>query len=80
MSDTLEHVCFKGERYYLRALGHLPRQEVARLDVDYPALCQDLTVPKLFAPEKTFSSVLRVSSSHVQLWTHYDVKTFLQPT
>ena len=60
--------------YYLRALGTDSRgREVANLDSHYSELCQDFHVPKFLEPSTIFSSVLRVASEGVQLWTHYDV-------
>lgn len=63
------------EVYYLRSLGSGdPRKSVADFATDYPTLASDLNLPFLFARHKYFSSVLRVGSAGVQLWTHYDVK------
>lgn len=62
------------EVYYLRSLGNDSRgREVANLDQHYPELCQDFQVPEFIEPSSIFSTVLRVASNGVQLWTHYDV-------
>ena len=61
--------------YYLRALGNDPRgREVADFRTHFPAIAEDFSVPDgLYPEEKHFSSVFRVSSAGLQLWTHYDV-------
>ena len=59
--------------YYLRSLGDNPRKDVADFHRDYPELCHDLKLPQLFPLENKFSSVFRVSSANLCLWTHYDV-------
>ncbi|KAI8776077.1 tRNA wybutosine-synthesizing protein 5 isoform X1 [Biomphalaria glabrata] len=61
------------EKFYLRALGHDPRKDVADISVQFPELAQDLTIPQVFEREKFFSSVFRIASRGVQLWTHYDI-------
>lgn len=62
------------EVYYLRSLGNDSRgREVANLDSHYPELCQDFKVPEFLDSSTIFSTVLRVASKGVQLWTHYDV-------
>lgn len=64
----------KTEVYYLRSLGNDARgHEVANLDQHYPELSKDFKVPDFIEPETIFSTVLRVASKGVQLWTHYDV-------
>lgn len=65
-------VC-KEEKYYLRSLGEDSRADVADIRRDFPELSADVSFPPLFDPERFFSSVLRISSPGVQLWTHYDV-------
>lgn len=62
------------EVYYLRSLGNDSRgREVANLENHYPELYKDFKVPEFLEPSTIFSSVLRVASKGVQLWTHYDV-------
>uniref|UniRef100_UPI00358F59CE tRNA wybutosine-synthesizing protein 5 isoform X2 n=1 Tax=Myxine glutinosa TaxID=7769 RepID=UPI00358F59CE len=61
------------EKYYLRTLGDNPRKDVADLKQQFPELAGDVTIPELFPAEQFFSSVLRVSSASLHLWTHYDV-------
>jgi tRNA wybutosine-synthesizing protein 5 len=34
---------------------------------------EDIRLPVFFDDEKLFSSVLRVGSANIQLWTHYDI-------
>lgn len=43
------------------------------MGVQFPELMEDLSLPKFFDKDKFFSSVLRVGSPGVRLWTHYDV-------
>ncbi len=61
--------------YYLRAVGEDPRGRLpANVDRDFPHLSSEFKLPdQLFETDRAFSSVLRVSSPMVRLWTHYDV-------
>ena len=43
------------------------------MGVQFPELMEDLSLPVFFDEDKFFSSVLRVGSPGVRLWTHYDV-------
>ena len=64
-----------GERfYYLRSIGENPRKEPAHAIRQFPCLEHDLKLPtELWGGEENyFSSVIRVSSGGLQLWTHYD--------
>ena len=42
------------------------------LEKHFPELYSDLRIPPLFPPESFFSSVFRITSPSLQLWTHYD--------
>ncbi|XP_033842904.1 tRNA wybutosine-synthesizing protein 5 isoform X1 [Periophthalmus magnuspinnatus] len=61
------------ESYYLRSLGEDVRKEPADLKKQFPGLAEDFKIPEFFDPEQFFSSVFRISSCGLQLWTHYDV-------
>lgn len=61
------------EKYYLRSLGEDPRKDVADIRKQFPLLEADIKFPNFFKKEQFFSSVFRISSSGLQLWTHYDV-------
>ena len=61
------------ERYYLRSLGSDPRHEVADIRKSFPGLARSFIVPGLLEGRALFSSVLRVSSVGLSLWTHYDI-------
>jgi len=63
----------KNEKYYLRSLGDDPRSDVADVKRDFPELSRDIYFPNFFSADQFFSSVFRISSCDVQLWTHYDV-------
>ncbi|KAL2081139.1 hypothetical protein ACEWY4_022992 [Coilia grayii] len=63
----------ENESYYLRSLGEDARKEPADLRKQFPDLAEDFHIPPFFEPEKFFSSVFRISSCGLQLWTHYDV-------
>jgi len=63
----------RDEKYYLRALGADPRKSIANLETDWPALAKEISTSSLCAEESFFSSVLRVGSPGIHLWTHYDV-------
>ncbi|XP_068926232.1 tRNA wybutosine-synthesizing protein 5 isoform X4 [Petaurus breviceps papuanus] len=64
---------FKEEKYYLRSLGEDPRKDVADIRKQFPLLEGDIKIPEFFEKEQFFSSVFRISSPGLQLWTHYDV-------
>uniref|UniRef100_A0A673KBG4 tRNA wybutosine-synthesizing protein 5 n=1 Tax=Sinocyclocheilus rhinocerous TaxID=307959 RepID=A0A673KBG4_9TELE len=61
------------ESYYLRSLGEDARKEPADLRKQFPELAEDFHIPQFFEPEQFFSSVFRISSPGLQLWTHYDI-------
>ncbi|KAL4695498.1 hypothetical protein H8959_000593 [Pygathrix nigripes] len=61
------------EKYYLRSLGEDPRKDVADIRKQFPLLKGDIKFPEFFREEQFFSSVFRISSPGLQLWTHYDV-------
>ncbi|KAG8558888.1 hypothetical protein GDO81_017176 [Engystomops pustulosus] len=61
------------EKYYLRSLGEDPRKDIADISKQFPELAEDIQIPEFFEKEKFFSSVFRISSPGLQLWTHYDV-------
>ncbi|KAM4698588.1 tRNA wybutosine-synthesizing protein 5 [Rhinophrynus dorsalis] len=61
------------EKYYLRSLGEDPRKDVADISKQFPELDADIHIPQFFEKEQFFSSVFRISSPGLQLWTHYDV-------
>jgi len=45
---------------------------VSDLSVHFPELYKDLTIPTFFPDDAFFSSVFRITSPQLQLWTHYD--------
>ena len=62
--------------YYLRWVGDDIRgQEKAIFQKDFPTIAEDFQLSKysLYPDDKFFSSVLRVSSTGIRIWTHYDV-------
>uniref|UniRef100_A0A1B6C0F6 tRNA wybutosine-synthesizing protein 4 n=1 Tax=Clastoptera arizonana TaxID=38151 RepID=A0A1B6C0F6_9HEMI len=62
------------EYYYLRSLSSERRgKEVADLKKQFPQLSNDIVIPKFFKEQDFFSSVLRIGSEGLQLWTHYDI-------
>ena len=61
------------EKYYLRALGADPRKSIANLATDFPSLAKEISTSGLCEEDRFFSSVLRVGSAGIHLWTHYDV-------
>lgn len=60
-----------------RALGKDPRKDVAHFASDFPDLAKDLELPQLYEPQDYFSSVMRVGSPGLHLWTHYDAVSVL---
>lgn len=61
------------ELYYFRSLGADARKEPANIAAQFPELAKDFSLPELFPKEAFFSSVLRIASPGLCLWTHYDV-------
>lgn len=62
------------EYYYLRSLSSERRgREVSDVRKQFPQIAKDIQIPSFFHPDDFFSSVLRVSSKGIQLWTHYDI-------
>jgi len=47
-------------------------KDVSDISVQFPELYKDLRIPKLFPSKSFFSSVFRITSPGLQLWTHYD--------
>lgn len=73
-SNQNNYFIHANELYYLRSLGSDPRgREVSNLSAQFPELAKDLKIPEFFDQEDFFSSVIRVSSSGIRLWTHYDI-------
>ncbi|GFG29109.1 hypothetical protein Cfor_00276 [Coptotermes formosanus] len=63
-----------GEFYYLRSLGYDRRgRDIADIKKQFPNLANDIRIPDFFEDSDFFSSVFRIASQGVQLWTHYDV-------
>lgn len=48
-------------------------QDIADIRKQFPILAEDVNIPEYFEKEQFFSSVFRISSAGLQLWTHYDV-------
>ena len=63
------------EKFYLRAVSEEnPRTKPVTLQEDFPSIAQDFSLPAGLLPHQAiFSSVLRVSSGGIRVWTHYDV-------
>ncbi|KAK7112298.1 tRNA wybutosine-synthesizing protein 5-like [Littorina saxatilis] len=69
----MEYFIDEKEVYYLRALGNDPRKDIADIHQQFPDLAKDIVFPDFFEPNCFFSSVFRIASRGLQLWTHYDV-------
>jgi len=61
------------EYFYLRSLGTDPRKDVSDISVGFPELAPDFVAPPYVPHDAFFSSVFRIASPGMQLWTHYDV-------
>ncbi|KAM6348192.1 tRNA wybutosine-synthesizing protein 5 isoform 2-T2 [Alca torda] len=68
-----EYFISENERYYLRSVGEDARKDIADIRKQFPNLAEDVQIPEYFEKEQFFSSVFRISSAGLQLWTHYDV-------
>ncbi|XP_053328256.1 tRNA wybutosine-synthesizing protein 5 [Spea bombifrons] len=68
-----EYFITEDEKYYLRSLGDNPRRDVADIRQQFPNLAADIRIPQFFEKDQFYSSVFRISSPGLQLWTHYDV-------
>eukprot|EP00088_Acartia_fossae_P071060 TRINITY_DN9675_c0_g1_i3.p1 TRINITY_DN9675_c0_g1~~TRINITY_DN9675_c0_g1_i3.p1 ORF type:complete len:311 (-),score=38.65 TRINITY_DN9675_c0_g1_i3:8-940(-) len=70
-----DHFFDPHEVYYLRSVsGDGRNQQVSNLATDYPEISPDFHLPTSLIPgNREFSSVLRISSGGVRIWTHYDV-------
>ena len=53
-------------------------QDIADISKQFPAIADDFRLPDLFPKEQFFSSVFRIGSQGMQLWTHYDVSSLLR--
>ncbi|RKP22154.1 hypothetical protein ROZALSC1DRAFT_26450 [Rozella allomycis CSF55] len=63
---------------YLRSIGENPRKQASDIFSSIPNLYNDLNIEEVFPftnPQnpRYFSSVFRVSSAGLRLWTHYDI-------
>uniref|UniRef100_A0A0A9X1Z1 tRNA wybutosine-synthesizing protein 5 n=1 Tax=Lygus hesperus TaxID=30085 RepID=A0A0A9X1Z1_LYGHE len=64
----------ENESYYLRSIGSDKRgRDVADINKQFPKIAKDVRFPRLFEDKDFFSSVIRIGSRGVQIWTHYDV-------
>lgn len=65
----------KPKRYYFRTIGEDARKQPSDLRAVVPNLSKDFKVPEILkeADERQFSSILRMSSTNIRVWTHYDV-------
>lgn len=76
-ASSIEHESYfiqANELYYLRSLSQERRgREVSDFHKQFPQIRDDIKIPTLFNANDFFSSVLRISSKGIQLWTHYDI-------
>ncbi|XP_076306272.1 tRNA wybutosine-synthesizing protein 5-like [Tachypleus tridentatus] len=61
------------EVYYMRSLGDDPRKDVADIRRQFSGLAKDISYSDIFPEKQFFSSVFRIASKGLCLWTHYDV-------
>ncbi|XP_002125620.2 tRNA wybutosine-synthesizing protein 5-like [Ciona intestinalis] len=72
-TNHAEYFLTKNEYYYFRSLGENVRKDVSNITEQFPQIKDDIRIPDFFPPESFFSSVFRIASAGMQLWTHYDV-------
>lgn len=66
----------EGGKYYLRSVGKDARVDPSDFMKDYPTISCDFRIPEFLSSDPEWemhSSVLRISSKDLTLWTHYDV-------
>ncbi|GFY78948.1 tRNA wybutosine-synthesizing protein 5 [Trichonephila inaurata madagascariensis] len=61
------------ECYYLRSVGKDARKDVADIRQQFPAVANDILFPNFVPKQDVFSSIFRIASKGVSIWTHYDV-------
>ena len=61
------------EKYYLRSQGNNVRKDPSDVRVQFPFIAGDIKFPQFFDESDYFSSVFRISSYSLQIWTHYDI-------
>lgn len=49
---------------------------MADIEKQFPELAKDFKFPSFVPKDKIFSSVFRLASAEVTVWTHYDVCLF----
>lgn len=45
----------------------------ADIETDFPDIAQDFKIPEYIPKQKIFSTILRIASNNVQVWTHFDL-------
>lgn len=78
IENTLQQNDNDSTRYYLRSLGDNPRKDPSDIYQSFPEILGDFSLPEWFPynfpmDPKYFSSVFRIGSKDMQLWTHYDM-------
>ncbi|XP_076824266.1 tRNA wybutosine-synthesizing protein 5-like [Clavelina lepadiformis] len=68
-----EYFSAPDEYYYFRSLGEDVRKDPSNIMEQFPEFKEDIKWPHYFPEDKFFSSVFRIASAGMQLWTHYDV-------
>lgn len=72
-TEHIDYFISKTEYYYLRSIGSNPRKDVADIKQQFPKLASDILFPQFIPEDCIFSSVFRVASAGLSLWTHYDI-------
>lgn len=77
-AKCIMHAESDGTSVYLRSTNRNPRaKKAASIDEDFPALSGDFEPPSYIPYGRDnrlyHSSVLRIASSNVQIWTHFDL-------
>lgn len=72
-TEHSDYFISRTEYYYLRSIGSNPRKDVADIKQQFPKLAADILFPQFIPEDSIFSSVFRVASAGLSLWTHYDI-------
>ena len=76
VGEFLDNIVSNKKQMYLRSIGKNIRKDASNLDETFPQIASEFKLYDLFSGVVTrdnmFSSVLRMGSRNLSVWTHYD--------